>query len=334
MMNSLIPPRNDATFDDRRRYVRHKLNLSPVVVVDLGPNNGGNLIDIGEGGLSVQAVAKLNPRAALTIHFRLQGMAQPIEVAGRVMWVGPTQTVAGISFNNLPGSTEQQIIEWIARQERPTQDAPSDDPSTEPDDSPLPLFPISLYQPDPRKRIVLPLHEPLVSSTADSKPLTEPFKLSAHVGPLAAKRLVLPKSVWNSHSVEISSAGDWVFVAPETSASESRWRRRRFAIAIAASVLGIVALILIVLNLNNPEHGGTTSSQSVGWVDRVNAFFGKDVPKKMDPAKAGVQVWTFQRSGYYYCADDPNFKKLRPGAIIKQGDAIQRGYQPRLDFCK
>src|SRR5579864_6432474 len=121
MMHSLIPPRSGATFDDRRRYVRHKLNLSPVVIVDLGPNNGGNLIDIGGGGLSVQAVANLNPTSALTVHFRLQGMAQPIEVSGRVMWLGPTQKVAGISFNNLPGSTEQQIIEWVARQECPTQ---------------------------------------------------------------------------------------------------------------------------------------------------------------------------------------------------------------------
>src|SRR5579863_2808065 len=111
MMHSLTPSRNGTTSDDRRRYVRHKLKLSPVVFVDLGPNNGGNLIYIGGGGLSVQAVAKLNPAAALTLHFRLQGIAQPIEVAGRVMWLGPTQTVAGISFNNLPGSTEQQIIE-------------------------------------------------------------------------------------------------------------------------------------------------------------------------------------------------------------------------------
>lgn len=329
-----MPPRNDATSDDRRRHARHKLNLSPVVVVDLGSNNGGNLIDIGGGGLSVQAVAKLNPTAALTLHFRLQGMAQPIEVAGRVMWVGPTQKVAGISFNDLPGSTEQQIIEWIDRQSRTTQDAPSDDRSTESDDSPLPPFPISLYQPSPRERIVLPLHETVVSPTAEFKPLTEPFKLSIHVGQLPAKRLVLPKSGWNPPSAEFSSEGDRVFVAPETSVSESRRRRRKFAIAVASGVLGILALILIVLNLNHLGYGGTTSLQSVGWVDRVEAFFGMDVPKRMDPAKAGVQVWTVKHNGYYYCADDPNFKKLRPGAIMTQGNAIQSGYQPRLDFCK
>jgi hypothetical protein len=334
MKLSVTTRRNAAAFDYRRRYVRHKLNLSTVVVVDLGQNNGGNLIDIGGGGLSVQAVARLIPAATLNLHFRLQGIAQPIDVAGRVLWVGPTQKVAGISFNNLPGSIEQQIIEWVERQGRITQGAPSDDTSSDPDDSPLPLFPISLYQPDPREKIVLPLHEPIVPPKADFIPLTEPFNLSPHVRPLSARTFVLPESEWNYSPAEISSASDRVFVAPETSLSKSRWRRRRLAIAAVAGVLGILALILIVLNLNDPEHGGTTSSQSDGWVDRVEAFFGKDAPQKMDQAKAGVQVWTVKRNGYYYCAGDPNFKTLLPGKIMTQGDAIQSGYQPRLDFCK
>lgn len=333
-MHSLVSPRNGAKFDGHRRYVRHKLNLSQVVVVDLGPNNGGNLIDIGGGGLSVQAVAKLNPAALVTVRFQLQGMAQPIQVPGRVTWVGPTQKVAGISFNNLPGSTARQIIAWVARQEPPAQHAPAEDPSPEPDHSPSPLFPISLYQPGPQERIVLPLREFVVSPTADLIPLTEPFKLSIHVRPLPAIHLVLPKPEWNSPSADISSASDPAFVAPETSAPEPRRRRRRFAIAAVAAVLGILALIVIVLNLADLGNGGTAPSQSVGWVDRVNAFFGKEAPKKIDPPKASVQVWAVKRSGHYYCADDPNFKKLRPGAIMTQSDAIQTGYQPTLDFCK
>ena len=336
MMHSLTITRNAATFDGRRRYLRHKLNLSPVVVVDLGPNNGGNLIDIGGGGLSVQAVAKLIPAVTLNLRFRLQGIAQPIEVSGRVLWVGPTQKVAGISFDDLPGSIERQIIEWVASQERPIQDASSEDPSTEPDHSPVPPFKISLHQPGPRERIVLPLHESVVSPRPDFIPLTERLKLSAHVRPLSAKRLVLPNSVWNSPSAETSSACGPVSVAPKASASESRWSHRKFAIAAVAGALGILALILIVLNLNNSGRGGTTSSQNVARVDGANPFLGMDVHKKMDPAKAGVQVWTVQRNGhyYYYCADDPNFKKLLPGKIMTQSDAIQNGYQPKIDFCK
>lgn len=261
-------------------------------------------------------------------------MAQPIKLAGRVRWVGPTQKVAGISFDYLSGSTERQIIEWVERQERPAQDVPSDDPSAEPDVSHLPMFPISFYQPASRERIVLPLHEFVVPPRAEFIPLTEPLKISTQVRPFSAIRLVLPESEWNSRPAETTSAAEPVIVAPEPSASESRWRRRRFAIAAVAGVLGILALILIVLNLNNPGTVGTASSQNVGRADRASPFFGVGVPSKMDPAKADVQVWIVQHGKYYYCSGDPNFKTLLPGTVMTQADAIQSGYQPRLDFCK
>jgi hypothetical protein len=289
---------NSPPSHDRRRQLRHKLNLSPVVVVSLGPNNGGNVIDIGGGGISVQAVANLIPTAPLTLHFRLQGMAHPIEVDGRVAWVGPTKKVAGISFTNIPGATKQLIADWVATQSRSTQDVPPSDPATKSDKSAPPQSTISIYQPSPKERIVLPLHESVVTPTTDSKPLTGPLNFSLRVAPLSSKPLVLPKSVWSPSSVGVSSTSDRIFVAPEKSASESRW------------------------------------GQSIAWTDRVRAFFGMEVHKKMDPAKAGVQVWTVQRTGRFYCADDPNFQKLLPGAILTQAEAIQNGFQPNLDFCK
>jgi hypothetical protein len=320
---------NSPPSHDRRRQLRHKLNLSPVVVVSLGPNNGGNVIDIGGGGISVQAVANLIPTAPLTLHFRLQGMAHPIEVDGRVAWVGPTKKVAGISFTNIPGATKQLIADWVATQSRSTQDVPPSDPATKSDKSAPPQSTISIYQPSPKERIVLPLHESVVTPTTDSKPLTGPLNFSLRVAPLSSKPLVLPKSVWSPSSVGVSSTSDRIFVAPEKSASESRWGRRGLTIKLVAVVIGILTLIFIGTNLSSQ---GT--SQSIAWTDRVRAFFGMEVHKKMDPAKAGVQVWTVQRTGRFYCADDPNFQKLLPGAILTQAEAIQNGFQPNLDFCK
>ena len=331
-MHSVLPPRNGATDDERRRHVRHKLNLSPTVVVELGPNNGGNLIDIGGGGLSLQAVARLNPAVELNLHFRLQGMERPIEIAGRVKWLGPTQKVAGISFKNLPGSTEQQIVDWVASQERPTQD----DPSTEPDDSPLPLFPTSLYRFSPPESFELPLDKSRKSPPEHSEPLAQPASPSQDTGPLPSTGFVLRKPPRITLPIAVFSADGRVLVALETSASQSRWRRRKLAIALVSSIMGILALIVIVVNLNKPLGNGQAApaSQDVGLVDRLKAFFGTDVPKKMDPSKAGVPVWTVKHNGYFYCADDPNFKKLQPGAIMTQGDAIQSGYQPRLGYCQ
>jgi hypothetical protein len=318
--------------DERRRHVRHKLNLSPTIVVDLGPNNGGNLIDISGGGLSLQAVARLNPEVELNLHFRLLGMEQPIQTAGCVTWLGPTQKVAGISFKNLPGTAEQQIVEWIARQERPTQD----DPSTEPDDSPLPLFPTSLYRFSPRESIELPPDKSLESPPEHSEPPAQPAGPLKNSGGLSLGSFVLRKSPPITLPDAVFSASGWAPVTPERSSSQSRWRRRIFAIAVVSSILGILALILIAVNLNKPIGNGqaTPPSPGVGWADRVKAFFGVNAPPKMDPAKAGVPVWAVQRNGYFYCADDPNFKKLQPGAIMTQGDALQSGYQPKVGYCQ
>jgi hypothetical protein len=51
-------------------------------------------------------------------------------------------------------------------------------------------------------------------------------------------------------------------------------------------------------------------------------------------AQIGVQVWTSQRSGWYYCTDSDYYKRVQPGAFMGQEDALQSGYRPRLgQFC-
>ena len=44
--------------------------------------------------------------------------------------------------------------------------------------------------------------------------------------------------------------------------------------------------------------------------------------------KQDVRVWIVKRSGFYYCSDSTVYGKLRPGAYMRQGEALQRGYQP------
>ena len=76
--------------------------------------------------------------------------------------------------------------------------------------------------------------------------------------------------------------------------------------------------------------------QDGGWVARLKNFLGMDEPTKIDPAIVNVPVWTIQRSGFYYCADSPDFEKLRQSAVMTtQGKALQSGYQPKLgSYCQ
>jgi hypothetical protein len=76
--------------------------------------------------------------------------------------------------------------------------------------------------------------------------------------------------------------------------------------------------------------------QGGGWVARLKDFLGMDAHMKIDPALVNVPVWTIRRSGFYYCADSPEFEKLRKSAVMMtQGEALQSGYQPRLgSYCQ
>jgi hypothetical protein len=84
-----------------------------------------------------------------------------------------------------------------------------------------------------------------------------------------------------------------------------------------------------------PTHQAVPVSKDRGWVARLKSLLSNDEPAKMDPALNKVPVWTVQRSGYYYCADSPDFKKLRPGALKTQIEALQTGYGPILgSYCQ
>lgn len=117
-MHHVAPLRNSPTFDDRRRHLRHK--PTSIIYVSLGPGNGGIVVNLSAGGVSLQAAAKLNAETELALNFRLQGVEQAIETVGYVAWLDPTHKEVGISFKDLPGNTEQQIAKWIASQEPST----------------------------------------------------------------------------------------------------------------------------------------------------------------------------------------------------------------------
>ena len=123
-MHHVAPLRNNLIVDERRRHPRHK--PSSIIYVALGPGNGGILVNLSVGGVSLQAASKLNSDTDLALDFRLQGAEKAIETVGCIAWLDPSQKGAGISFKDLPANTEQRIAEWIASQEQPTWNARSE----------------------------------------------------------------------------------------------------------------------------------------------------------------------------------------------------------------
>ena len=41
-----------------------------------------------------------------------------------------------------------------------------------------------------------------------------------------------------------------------------------------------------------------------------------------------VKVWTYKKTGWYYCPDSRFYGKLKPGKYMTQDEALERGYRP------
>jgi len=310
----IVPPQNSTTtFNERRRHVRHK--VPSIVYVGLGAGNGGIIINLGGGGISLQAVAELNPETELTLHFQLEGTKQAIETEGRVTWLGPTHKEAGICFKNLLGNTEQQIAEWIAKLEQPvpgTETGTESRPQPPPASREAPAQPIqnSIQSTSPRKKtentrsnlpteipreslsescqlddsmlrmrvrpeegFVSQLGKSVESHAQHSDPPLEP------AAPSIGAEEVLPRDAVLPSSSEIISADDRVRSVPESSTSESRWRRRTIAVSILASIIGILALIVVISYLGKPLGPVGSGGQPAGGISPPAAVAPRSAPR-------------------------------------------------------
>lgn len=94
---------------DRRQTPRTK--LEEIAYIGMGPENGGLVLDVSDGGLSFHSVAPVRP--AETIHFLLSSRGQNrIEGAGEVVWTNEMRTVCGLRFTSLSTGAREYLNNW------------------------------------------------------------------------------------------------------------------------------------------------------------------------------------------------------------------------------
>jgi len=99
------------TTADRRQTPRTK--LAEIAYIGMGPENGGLVLDVSDGGLSFHAVAPVQP--AQTIHFLLSLRDQSrIEGAGEVVWTNEMRTVCGLRFISLSSGAREHLSAWTS----------------------------------------------------------------------------------------------------------------------------------------------------------------------------------------------------------------------------
>jgi protein TonB len=113
---------------ERRHSIRVK--IESVVPVNLGPDNGGIVLNASEGGLRVRMVGPLAPTQVLPLAITPGGKKDRIEASGQIAWTDESRTGAGVRFTDLSDASHQQINNWLARN-GPARATEQEQPATE-----------------------------------------------------------------------------------------------------------------------------------------------------------------------------------------------------------
>lgn len=105
-----------ATPNDRRQAPRTK--LAEIAYIGMGPENGGLVLDVSDGGLSFHSVAPVMPSEKINFLLSLRGHSR-IEGAGEVVWTNEMRTVCGLRFTSLSSGAREHLNNWTNQSRMP-----------------------------------------------------------------------------------------------------------------------------------------------------------------------------------------------------------------------
>jgi TonB family protein len=122
MASTALTAEQGSPAENRRLHARHR--IGQLAYVACGPDNGGILLDISEGGLSFQGVGAIEHGQFLDLKFMLPAVTHPIEAAGQVIWLNGSGKGGGLQFVGLPDAARRLVMGWIAAAQQPGESFP------------------------------------------------------------------------------------------------------------------------------------------------------------------------------------------------------------------
>lgn len=107
-----LMPSQASTGEERRAATRKRVEGS-LSLVDLGPENGGLMLDLSEGGLALQTVFPVTAESAIPIRFELPETNVSIHATAEVAWVKHAKQV-GLRFTDIPSGARNHIRQWLS----------------------------------------------------------------------------------------------------------------------------------------------------------------------------------------------------------------------------
>ena len=102
---------------NRRIHARHRIRS--LAYVELGENNGGIVLNIGEGGFAVRAAEAITEDSLPQVKFQMHASANQLIIGGEIVWTANSRKEAGVRFVDLPLDALDEIKTWISEEESP-----------------------------------------------------------------------------------------------------------------------------------------------------------------------------------------------------------------------
>jgi TonB family protein len=102
---------------NRRIHPRHRIRS--LAYVELGENNGGIVLNIGEGGFAVRAAEAITEDSLPQMKFQTHSSAKQLIASGEIVWTGNSRKEAGVRFVDLPEEALGEIKMWISEEQSP-----------------------------------------------------------------------------------------------------------------------------------------------------------------------------------------------------------------------
>jgi PilZ domain len=87
-----------------------------LIYVACGQSNGGMVLNVSDDGMAISMAIPVGDEAYSNLQVRMNGLAQSIEVHGRMAWTTKSKKRAGIQLVDVSDEQREQIREWLAKE--------------------------------------------------------------------------------------------------------------------------------------------------------------------------------------------------------------------------
>jgi TonB family protein len=107
---------------ERRRFTRQR--LCSLAYLDIGPDNGGMVLNLSETGLALQAFNPLIGQTRVGLRIQPPKSRKRIQATAEITWLSESKREAGLKFIDLAEDARVEIAEWVSAEAGPATRRP------------------------------------------------------------------------------------------------------------------------------------------------------------------------------------------------------------------